>query len=70
MNTFGKILLSFAVLFTFSHVTQAQQKFGNEWIDPAKTYFKIKVAQNGIYKVTYEELTAAGFLNPVYRALH
>ncbi|MBK8349298.1 MAG: hypothetical protein IPL08_17425 [Saprospiraceae bacterium] len=61
MNTFGKILLSFAVLFTFSHVTQAQQKFGNEWIDPAKTYFKIKVAQNGIYKVTYEELTAAGF---------
>lgn len=39
----------------------AQLTFGHEWIDANKTYYKLKVAQNGIYKVTHEELTLAGF---------
>jgi hypothetical protein len=41
----------------------SQSKFGNEWINPAKIYCKIKVAQNGIYKVTYEELKSVGFVS-------
>ncbi|MCS6832607.1 MAG: C25 family cysteine peptidase, partial [Flammeovirgaceae bacterium] len=37
------------------------QPFNNEWIDPSLRYFRIKVAENGIYRVTQEELKAAGF---------
>jgi len=33
---------------------------GNEWIDYSKTYFKIKLAEDGLYKVTGAELAAAG----------
>jgi hypothetical protein len=35
--------------------------YGNEWIDYAKTYYKIKVANDGIYRVDYQQLQAAGF---------
>lgn len=37
------------------------QPFNNEWIDPSLRYFRIKVAEDGIYRVTQEELKAAGF---------
>ena len=47
---------------------KAQNKFGNEWIDPAKTYFKLKVAKKGIYKVSFEELVSAGFDATNYKA--
>lgn len=42
--------------------TYAQAKFGNEWINPAKKYIKLKVAENGIYKISYEELVESGFI--------
>ena len=35
--------------------------YGNEWIDFSKTYFKIKVAEDGIYRIGYQTLTDAGF---------
>ena len=35
--------------------------YGNEWIDFSKTYFKIKVAEDGIYRVNYQILADAGF---------
>ncbi len=35
--------------------------YGNEWIDYSKTYFKIKVAEDGVYRVDFQTLTAAGF---------
>jgi hypothetical protein len=34
---------------------------GNEWIDFNQAYFKIPVAKEGIYKLTYSDLVAAGF---------
>ena len=35
--------------------------YGNEWIDHTKTYYKIRVADDGIYRVPYPALVAAGF---------
>ncbi len=34
--------------------------YGNEWIDFSKTYFKIKVAEDGIYRLDYQALVSAG----------
>lgn len=51
------------VLSQVAFHVDAQKKFGNEWINPSKNYLKLKVAENGIYKLTYEEMVAAGFIN-------
>lgn len=50
------IICIFSVVFV-----HAQKRAVNDWIDPAKTYYKIKTAKDGIYRVTYENLKAAGF---------
>ena len=34
---------------------------GNEWINFNQSYFKIPAAKDGIYKLTYNDLQAAGF---------
>lgn len=34
---------------------------GNEWINYGQPYFKIPVARDGIYRLTYADLQAAGF---------
>ncbi|GAB4491584.1 MAG: hypothetical protein OHK0019_12020 [Saprospiraceae bacterium] len=35
--------------------------YGNEWIDFSKTYFKIKVADDGVYRLDYQMLASSGF---------
>ncbi|MFN0216569.1 MAG: C25 family cysteine peptidase [Saprospiraceae bacterium] len=35
--------------------------YGNEWIDYSKTYFKIKIAEDAVYRVDFQTLSAAGF---------
>lgn len=35
--------------------------YGNEWIDYSKTYWKIKVAERDMYRVTFDVLQAGGF---------
>jgi len=37
------------------------QDYGSEWIDYDKTYFKINVAEEGIYRISYADLINAGF---------
>ncbi len=37
--------------------------YGNEWINYDQDYFKIKVAKDGIYRITFEELREAGVFN-------
>lgn len=37
------------------------QVYGNEWIDYNQQYLKIPVGQEGIYKITYQDLQKAGF---------
>lgn len=39
----------------------ADTLYGNEWIDHNKTYFKIKIAADGIYRIGYQTLADAGF---------
>ncbi|MEM9886890.1 MAG: C25 family cysteine peptidase [Bacteroidota bacterium] len=40
-----------------------ETRFGNEWIDYDQTYFKIGVSRDGIYRISYQELLAAGVYN-------
>lgn len=35
--------------------------YGNEWIDFSKTYYRIKVGRDGIYRLYYNELLNSGF---------
>lgn len=60
MTKFSKLLFLTLSLVVSIATVQAQSKFGNEWINPTKTYYKFKVAQDGMYRVTYEELVQAG----------
>jgi hypothetical protein len=39
---------------------QAPTTYGNEWINYDQTYYKIQVAQNGIYRLSHTYLTQAG----------
>lgn len=42
---------------------QAQQVYGNEWIDYSKTYYKLQVVETGIYKLDYTYLSNLGLQN-------
>ncbi|MBD3748760.1 MAG: hypothetical protein IE931_04645 [Sphingobacteriales bacterium] len=53
----------FTVLFLFllfSKISIAQQNYANEWIKSSNTYYKIQIAQKGIFKLDYNTLNAAG----------
>lgn len=49
-----RILLSFFALFFTFH--SYGQRFGNEWIDYAQTYYKFKISDDGIYRISYQTL--------------
>src|SRR5690348_17322367 len=36
------------------------QQYNNEWIQYSQTYFKIKVAKNGVYRIPKSQLDAMG----------
>ncbi len=42
-------------------VLLSAQQYGNEWINPAQTYFKIPIAETGIYRLSQAQLQGAGF---------
>jgi len=46
-------------------LTANAQPFENDWIVSSQTYFKLSTAEDGIYRLTYQELASAGF--PVSR---
>jgi len=54
-----KFLLTLLVFFFFSQIILAQ--YGNEWINYNQTYYKIPVAQTGVYRISYAQLNGAGF---------
>ncbi len=39
------------------------QSYGNEWIDFTQSYYKIKVAEEGVYRINYEVLDGLGLPN-------
>lgn len=48
----------FLLLLTILSFPIQAQSLGNEWIDYEKTYFKIKIVREGIYRINYEQLLA------------
>jgi hypothetical protein len=55
------IIVIFVLIFFLTGIkANSQDVFGNEWINYDQQYFKISVSNDGIYKITYAELLAAG----------
>lgn len=48
-------------VFAFFTALSAFAQFGNEWIVPGQSYYKIPVGKDGIYRLTYTDLQNAGF---------
>ena len=62
-----KIKLFFILFVLFIFTTAKAQMwngkdtiYGNEWINYSQTYFKMKIANDGLYRLDYKDLTAAG----------
>ncbi|WP_129019558.1 putative type IX secretion system sortase PorU2 [Edaphocola flava] len=51
---------SFAVAILLSGYGAFAQPYGNEWINYNQTYFKVKVGENGIYRIPYAALQSYG----------
>ncbi|MGB1206439.1 MAG: C25 family cysteine peptidase [Chitinophagales bacterium] len=56
-----KIIL--ILLCCFSITSLYAQDYGNEWIDYSNTYYKFKVAKNGVYQIPYSTLQSVGLSN-------
>jgi hypothetical protein len=53
-------LLMAAALISIGSNTVSAQQYGNEWIDYAKIYWKFKVGNEGIYRISKTNLDALG----------
>lgn len=53
----------FTLLLLLTGLSVAAQPFNNEWIRPAQTYYKFKVATSGLYRIPKSTLDAAGIGN-------
>ncbi|MCH8231527.1 MAG: hypothetical protein IIB82_02600 [Bacteroidetes bacterium] len=50
----------FYVLLMAGIPTVYAQQYGNEWIDYNKSYYKITLAEDGIYRLSYQDILDAG----------
>lgn len=56
------IFLLFAANAVFAQMQfQGQALYGNEWIRSNQTYLKFKITEDGVYKISYQDLHQAGF---------
>jgi hypothetical protein len=53
----GRLLVMCVMFFT---ITVGKAQYGNEWINYSQNYYKIKIAQNGVYRVDSATLANAG----------
>ncbi len=53
---FTMLILDLNAQMTF----KSQSLFGNEWIRPGLEYHKLKIADDGLYKISYQQLIQAG----------
>src|SRR3990172_5637457 len=53
-----KITLICVIFFNLCNLCSAQP-YGNEWIDYSVKYYKFTIAENGIYRIDYNALSAA-----------
>ncbi|MBL4862439.1 MAG: hypothetical protein JKY09_05415, partial [Crocinitomicaceae bacterium] len=54
-----KTLIALCILLVTTTVAKGQT-YGNEWIDYSQTYYSFKIVQDGIYRLDYTTLEAAG----------
>ncbi|TAF34121.1 MAG: hypothetical protein EAZ57_03995 [Cytophagales bacterium] len=55
------LVFGFLLLLLSLQLAQAQDRFGNGWVDYAKRYYKMQATEEGIYRITYAELAQVGF---------
>lgn len=55
------VLIIACYLAGLTQTIAQQQCIGNEWINYQQTYFKIPIAQSGMYRLTYRDAEKAGF---------
>jgi len=55
-----KTLFSILIFLSLGYSHTWAQNYGNEWILPGQQYFKISTAQDGLYRIGYNELINAG----------
>jgi len=53
-----QIFLSISLLLAYTPALKAQ--FDNEWIDHTRTYYRFKVGEAGLHRITHSILSAAG----------
>jgi hypothetical protein len=53
--------LFFWLLVTGPILFKASAQYGNEWINFNQSYYRIPVAEDGLYRITYQDLQDAGF---------
>jgi hypothetical protein len=53
-----QIFLTISLLLAYTPALKAQ--FDNEWIDHTRTYYRIKVGEAGLHRITHSILSAAG----------
>lgn len=56
----SRLLALFGVAMLFAEQPASAQNYGNEWINYSQTYFKIKIGENGIYRIPYNLLQSYG----------
>ena len=61
LNTILSKTLGLVILFIIGAGFIANAQIGNEWINYDQSYLKVKTAEDGIYRLTYQQLMAAGF---------
>ena len=49
------------LVLAVSSITSFSQPYGNEWINDGQVYYKISTAEDGVYRITYDDLNASGF---------
>jgi hypothetical protein len=54
-----KLLLTFLFFINLIYL-EANQPFGNEWINYNQQYFTVRISENGIYRINYNTLLQAG----------
>ncbi|MBK8698669.1 MAG: hypothetical protein IPN29_03685 [Saprospiraceae bacterium] len=69
-NAFFRLFMLVSWVVAGHNVLHAQMKvgnatlYGNEWIDYTATYYKIKISEDGLYKIPESLLASAGFITP------
>ncbi|MBK9255902.1 MAG: hypothetical protein IPM42_10475 [Saprospiraceae bacterium] len=64
-NYFLKICL---IIFGLSaNINVSAQSFSNEWINSSKEYIKIRISEDGIYRVSYKEIAESGITSQTFK---